>query len=261
MPEETLVQIHDDERARVLTLDHPPVNALSRSLLKQLGEALEKTRDDNRIAVVIITGAGQNAFAAGADIRELALIHSKDEAARLAAEGQTLFNKIEHFPKPVIAAINAVCLGGGNELALACHIRIASERARFGQPEVNLGIIPGFGGTQRLARLVGLPRATELVLTGDIIPAKEAERIGLINRSVPDGEELKVAKGIARKIASKGQVAVRKALQALVEGREKWLTDGLALEASLFGDTTSTDDMKEGIQAFLEKRQPQFKDR
>jgi enoyl-CoA hydratase/carnithine racemase len=260
MPEESKIKIADENGIRILTIDHPPVNALSQSLLNELEGALEAAEKDEPIGVVILRGAGQT-FIAGADIREIAAISSEKEAVELARRGQALFDRIEQFPKPIIASIHSVCLGGGNELVMACHIRIASQSARFSQPEINLGIMPGFGGTQRLARLVGYPKAIEWVLTGDTISAKEAEQSGLINKMVPDGDELKVAKGIAGKILTKGRTAVRNALQAITQGKDKHLKDALKLEAELFGELVRTEDMKEGLKAFIEKRQPQFKGR
>ena len=201
------------------------------------------------------------AFVAGADVKEIATLSSGQEASKTATTGQAVITKIQRLGKPVIAAINGVCLGGGNELAMACHLRIAGDRARFGQPEITLGIIPGFGGTQRLPRLIGKAKATELILTGDLITAQEAYRLGLVNQVVPQDQVLKVAKDLARKIAAKGLVAIRLALQAIEEGYGGPLDDGLALEARLFGHVAETEDCKEGVKAFLEKRQPQFRDR
>ena len=179
----------------------------------------------------------------------------------VAAEGQVVITSIQRLGKLVIAAINGFCLGGGCELALACHLRVAGEQARLGQPEISLGIIPGFGGTQRLPRVVGKAKAIEMILTGDLINAQEALRIGLVNKVVPAGELLKQTKDLARKIATKGQVAINLCLQAIEEGLTKSLADGLALEAQLFGRIAQTEDMREGLTAFLAIRQPQFKDR
>ncbi len=175
--------------------------------------------------------------------------------------GQGVFDKIEQMRKPVIAAITGFCLGGGMELAMACHMRVAGDRARMGQPEINLGIIPGFGGTQRLTRLVGKAKAMEMILTGDMINAQEAKALGLVNKVVPEGEVLKQAVGLAKKIAAKGGKAISAAMQAIQEGTVQPLSQGLALEASLFGQICQTGDMKEGISAFLEKRQPKFQDK
>jgi enoyl-CoA hydratase/carnithine racemase len=194
-------------------------------------------------------------------VKEIARLQSPAEAEAVAKKGQAMIRRVEKMKKPVIAAINSVCLGGGNELAMACHLRIASDRARFGQPEITLGIIPGFGGTQRLARLVGTSKARELILTGDMITAQEAFRIGLVDRVVPDGELLRQALGLAKKIASKSAVAIAHAQEAIGEGVERSLDEGLAHEAKLFGKVSESQDMREGIQAFLEKRQPKFEDK
>ncbi|MBI3330562.1 MAG: enoyl-CoA hydratase/isomerase family protein, partial [Candidatus Omnitrophica bacterium] len=174
---------------------------------------------------------------------------------------QAVFLKIQRSSTPVIAAINGVCLGGGLELAMACHIRIAGDRARFGQPEINLGIIPGWGGTQRLPRLIGRAKAIEWILTGDMVTAQEALRLGLVNQVVPQDQVLKAAKDLARKLASKGAVALTQALRAIEQGLEGPLEEGLAREAEAFGAVAASDDSREGVKAFLEKRQPQFKDR
>ncbi len=251
----------DNGAIRILTIDRPPVNAMSRQALEELRVALKAFAGAANAKVLVITGAGQRAFIAGADIGEIAGITGAKQGETLAREGQGVLDLIEGLDKPVFAAINGVCLGGGNELALACHIRIASDRAKFGQPEVNLGIIPGFGGTQRLARLVGESRARELALTGDLITAQEAFRIGLVNRIVPDAEVMKQTVGLARKVAQKSQVAVRLIQQAIREGTPKPLSEGLSLEASLFGKICETEDMREGLKAFVERRQPNFKDR
>jgi enoyl-CoA hydratase/carnithine racemase len=179
----------------------------------------------------------------------------------MAALGQAVFLKIQRLTKPVIAAINGVCLGGGCELAMACHLRISGDRARFGQPEINLGIIPGWGGTQRLTRLIGRAKATEWILTGDMYTAQEALRLGLVNQVVPQDQVLKAARDLARKIASKSAVAVAQSLWAIEEGLEVSLEQGLAKEAQAFGRVAASEDSREGVKAFLEKRQPQFKDR
>jgi enoyl-CoA hydratase len=249
------------DQVATVTINHPPANSLSSALMEELSRALIDLSEDHRTKVIIITGAG-NLFVAGADIKEIASIETGNQAARLAAMGQAVFNRIEDMSKPVIAAINGVfCLGGGLELAMACHIRIAGERVRLGQPEIDLGIIPGFGGTQRLPRLVGKGRALELILTGSRITAQEAKAIGLVDQVVPEGDVLKQARGLAKKIASKGQVAVRAALKAVTEGQRLPLKEGLSLESNLFGTVCDSADMKEGIRAFLEKRQPRFEDR
>lgn len=243
-----------------LALNHPPANTLTPDLLLELEAAFDALAADSAVKAIIVTGTGRF-FIAGADIRVLAGIPSSREGMEMALRGQAIFNKIEACPKPVIAAINGVCLGGGLELAMCCHIRLAAEGARFGQPEINLGIIPGFGATQRLSRLIGRSKATELILTGDLFSAQEAKTLGLLSQVVPPEDLLRQAQGLARKIASKGQVAVRSALRAIHEGSELGLREGLDLEARLFGDLCDSEDKKEGTSAFLEKRQPRFQDR
>jgi len=249
-----------DNAIATVTLNHPPVNALSPDLLAEIESSFDSLAKNGSVKVVILTGTGRF-FIAGADIQVLAGIPSSREGREMALRGQAIFTKIELFEKPVIAALNGVCLGGGLELAMCCHIRIAAEGARLGHPEVNLGIIPGFGGTQRLSRLVGRSKALELILTGDLVSASEAKALGLISQVSPAEELLRAAQGLARKIASKGQLAVRAALRALTQGAELPLQEGLRQEAQLFADLCDSDDKREGVQAFLEKRQPQFKDR
>jgi len=255
------VKVTHEDRVAIVTIDRPPVNALNRQVMQELDQAIEALKRDEATKVVILTGGGSFAFVAGVDIKEISQLSSGKEAADVAAQGQAVLMNIQRLGKPVIAAINGVCLGGGNELAMACHVRIAGDRARFGQPEINLGIIPGFGGTQRLPRLIGKAKAIELILTGDLITAQEAHRLGLINMVVPQDQAMKAAKDFARKIASKGQAAVRLALQAIEEGLEQSLEDGLAIEFRAFGQVAETQDCREGVTAFLEKRQPQFRDR
>lgn len=256
----TFVTYEITDHVATVTISNPPANALSTPVMDELKKIFEELSSASAAKVLIITGAG-NLFVAGADIKEIATIPSAQTGEQLASKGQMIFNRIERMSKPVIAAINGLfCLGGGLELAMACHIRVAGERVRLGQPEIDLGIIPGFGGTQRLPRLVGMSKALELILTGDRITAQEARTIGLVDQVVPDAEVLKTTRGLARKIASKGQVAVRAALRAVLEGRGRSLDEGLALEAKLFGSLCETADMKEGLRAFMEKRQPKFED-
>jgi enoyl-CoA hydratase len=241
-----------------LTINRPEkLNALNAEAKKELRGAIESLGNDSTVSVVILTGAGDKAFVAGTDIEELAGLE-RESGRAFAAGGQELFDRIEHFPKPVIAAVNGYALGGGNELALACHLRVASDRARFGQPEVNLGIIPGYGGTQRLARLVGRGRALEMILTGEHIDAAEALRIGLVNRVVPHAELHAVVTAVAKTIAGKGPEAVRLALEAVRAVEELGLADGLRKEAELFGSCCATEDFREGTRAFLDKRKPVF---
>jgi enoyl-CoA hydratase len=246
-------------RVATVTINRPDkLNALNAQAKAELRELFTQLKTDSNVDVVILTGAGEKAFVAGTDIKELTVLNS-ETGKEFSAKGQEVFDLIENLGKPVIAAVNGYALGGGCELALACHIRIASENAKFGQPEVNLGIIPGYGGTQRLARLVGRGRAMELVLTGNQIDAQEALRIGLVNKVVPLADLPAAARNVAQLIASKGQIAIRMALKAVNMTQETTLSDGQRLEASLFGVCCETGDFKEGTTAFLEKRTPAFR--
>ncbi len=241
-----------------VTLNRPDkLNALNAATFADLDAVFRALENDTTVSVVLVTGAGEKAFVAGADIAELSR-QGALSGQEFARSGQEVFDRIERFPKPVIAAVNGFALGGGCELALACHMRIAAENAKFGQPEVNLGIIPGYGGTQRLARLIGAGRAAELLLTAAMIDAQEAYRIGLANKVVPRGEAVAAAREMAATIASKGQVAVRHCLAALHAVHESSLAEGLRIEAALFGLTCASDDFREGTQAFLEKRAATF---
>jgi len=234
------------------------LNALSIGVLEVLREIIQEVYQSSDISGIIITGEGEKAFVAGADIKELASLN-KEDALKLAQKGHNLFKLIEDCPKPVIAAINGFALGGGCELAMACHIRIATENAKFGQPEVNLGIIPGYGGTQRLAQLVGRGKALELILTGDLISAKEAREIGLVNHVVTSHSELMpLAHKMMSKILSKGPVAVANAIRSVNAGFS-YEDKGYETEANLFAACATTEDFKEGAAAFVEKRQPLFK--
>jgi enoyl-CoA hydratase/carnithine racemase len=243
-----------------LTLNHPPANTLTPDLLVELDSAFTALAHDSAVKVIVFTGTGRF-FIAGAEIRVIAGIPSSREGAEMARRGQALFNKIEELEKPVIAAINGICLGGGLELAMSCHIRFAAEGARLGQPEINLGIMPGFGGTQRLSRIIGRSRAVEMLLTGDPISAQDAKALGLVSQVVPPDDLVRLAQGLARKIAPKSRVAVRSVLRAVHEGADLELREALELEARLFGDLCDSEDKKEGVAAFLEKRQPRFQDR
>ena len=241
------------------TINRPKVlNALNAKTVFELMAVFSKVKNESKVSGVILTGEGEKAFVAGADIGELAQqkpISGKEFALR----GQHVFDFIENLGKPVIAAVNGYALGGGCELAMSCNIRIASESAKFGQPEVNLGIIPGYGGTQRLPRLVGIGRAMELILSGEVIDAREAYRIGLVNKVVPAKELVPAAREILQKIMSKGPVAVRLAMEAINHGMRMPLSEGLLLEADLFGLACATEDMHEGTKAFIEKRKAKFK--
>lgn len=255
---ETLLLTVNDRLAFV-TINRPEksnaLNAECRNDLKALFTDLRVTHD---IDAVILTGAGEKAFVSGVDISELATLNAHS-AEKFASSGQAVFDLIHHLGKPVIAAVNGHALGGGCELAMACHIRIASQNATFGQTEVNLGIIPGYGGTQRLARIVGMGRAMELILTGRRISAEEALEIGLVSGVVPGIELISAAEATARTILAKGQAAIHLALKAVSEGSETPLSEGLKIEAKYFGECFNSPDAKEGITAFLQKRKPVFK--
>jgi enoyl-CoA hydratase/carnithine racemase len=244
-----------------VTVNRPRVlNALNTPTWKDLRKAFEDARDDSAVRGVILTGAGDKAFIAGADISELAHV-SAVEAEESSRFGQEVLDLIENLGKPVIAAINGFALGGGCETAMACTIRIAVDTAKFGQPEVTLGLVPGGGGTQRLPRLVGKGRALQLILSGEMISAQEAWRIGLVNEVVPAANLITRAEAILKKIASNAPIAVKFALEAANKGVETSQSEGLLLEASYFGLCAATEDKKEGTTAFLEKRAPQFRGR
>jgi len=243
----------------VITLNRPSVlNALSSALLAELSDALTAIEDDRGVRVVIITGAGEKAFAAGADIAEFKTIDGAVDGAAFARRGQALFTRLAEMRAPVIAAVNGFALGGGCELALACDFRIASENARFGQPEVNLGLVPGYGGTQRLTRLCGLGAAMYLCLSGEMIDASEALRIGLVQKVVSSATLLDEAKRIAGVIAAKAPLAVEGTKRAITSGAVVPLVEGIEIEALHFGAMTTTHDFAEGTSAFLEKRKPAF---
>ncbi len=248
-------------RTGIITIDHPPANALDRQTVEELSALFSTAMEEAQVKVIIITGAGQF-FGAGADINEIVELKAYDQAYEIVREGQVFFSRIEKAPKPVIAAINGrFCLGGLNELAMACHLRLAEDSVQFGQPEIKLGIMPGFGGTQRLPRLVGKGRALEILLGGGNIKAQEAYRIGLVNKVVPVGTVLREAKRWAKALSMWGGVAMATILQAVNEGLEMTLDEGLEREAELFAGLTDTEDMYEGLAAFLEKRRPQFQDK
>lgn len=249
------------DRIAVIAIDHPPANAFDQRTLDELGAAIDDATGNPDVKAIIVTGAGQFAFVAGADIKEIKALEGNQDAIRAYMQkGQTLFNKIEASPKPVIAAINAVALGGGLELALACHMRVAGDKARFGLPEINLGIMPGWGGTQRLQRVVGKSKAIEMILTGDILNAQEAYRINLVNKVVPATAVVKEAMGLAKKITEKGGVAIAKALEAINAGSDLPLAEGLAIELDGITGLAMTNDAREGILAFIEKRRANFTD-
>jgi enoyl-CoA hydratase len=257
--ENILVEVR--EPVAVVTLNRPKVlNALNAATLRELGAVLDELASNAAVRAILLTGAGEKAFAAGADIQELAAVSALDGQA-LAARGQRLFDRIENCGKPVIACVNGFALGGGCELALACTLRIASETAKFGQPEVKLGIIPGYGGSQRLPRLVGKGTALKMILTGEMISAQEALRIGLVEEIVAPSELLARGEQIARAIAAQAPLAVEKCLEAVHAGYDLPLRQALDLEASLFGLCCATEDKAEGTKAFLEKRAAEWKGR
>jgi enoyl-CoA hydratase len=252
------MQVERDGAVAVVTIDRRSVlNALDRATIDGLRRVLLDVKRDESVRVVILTGAGEKAFVAGADIQELQRL-SPNEAEAYALAGQHVFDLVEHLGKPVIAAVNGFALGGGCELAMACTLRLASDTARFGQPEVKLGVIPGFAGTQRLPRLVGKGRALDLLLTGRMIDAQEALAIGLVNRVVPAADLMAKARELALALAALAPAAMRSIIEAVNRGLEMAFPEAAFLEAALFGLVFSTDDMREGTRAFLEKRPAKF---
>lgn len=246
-----------EEGILTVTVNRPDkLNALNRSMLADLNKLMEEVLSNPEIKAILLTGAGPKAFVAGADISEF-MQAGPDEGATLAKRGQDLFFRIENCPKPFIAAVNGFALGGGCELAMSCHFRIASDNAKFGQPEVNLGIIPGYGGTQRLPRLIGSGRAMELILSGNMIDAAEALRIGLVNHVTAPETLIEKAKSILQTIIAKSPVAVAQAIAA-VNAAASTGVDGYSVEVEMFRGCFGTEDMKEGVTAFLEKRKPSF---
>jgi enoyl-CoA hydratase len=258
MAAEWVTQKSEDDGVELLVLKNPPVNALSTALLSQLGARVDAIAAAPSSRAVVLTGDGQY-FSAGADLKEMATIDLA-QAPEIARSGQALFHRIAELPVPVVAAINGLALGGGLELALACDLRIAGESAKLGAPEVNYGLMPAYGGTQRLPRTVGLAKAKELIFTGAMIPAAEALRIGLVNKVVPAGQELRAARDLAHTIGQRAPKAVRAAKRAILAGTERPLADGTALELELFRtEVLSSADLIEGIAAFAERRPPKFR--
>jgi enoyl-CoA hydratase len=257
----TLQLERESDGIAVVMVNRPDkLNALNAATVRQLDEVLREVRADDAVRAVILTGSGDKAFVAGADIGELAKMGPID-GVQVSRAGQDTFRLLERMPKPVIAAVNGFALGGGLELALACHVRLASSRAKFGLPEVRLGIIPGYGGTVRLPRLVGRGRALELILTGEMIDAAEALRIGLINRVEEPEALLDAARGMARRMIANGPIAIALALEAVDRGMSTTIDDAQVLESRLFGLLASTEDMREGMEAFLQKRKAEFRNR
>ncbi len=248
-----------EKHVATVTINRPEkLNALNAETLTEIYQVFKKLKTDKAVRVIIITGSGDKAFVAGADIEEIRR-HDDISGRIFALRGQKIFRYIEKMEKPVIAAINGYALGGGCELAMSCHLRLASEKARFGQPEINLGLIPGYGGTQRLPRLIGRTRALFLLLTGEMIDAATALQYGLVNEVVAPEHLLERAREIAALLAEKPLVAVQYILQAVDQGLDLNLDAGMNLESELFGNICATEDMKEGTSAFLEKRKPNFK--
>lgn len=246
------------DRIATITVNRPDkLNALNDATMAELGHVIDAVRADANVAGIIVTGAGR-AFVAGADIAELRA-KSSTQMRELARRGQDVFRRFETSPKPVVAAVNGFALGGGCELALACHVRVASEQAKFGQPEVKLGIIPGYGGTQRLPRIVGKGRALQLLMTGEIIDAAEAHRIGLANQVVAPAMLMEASRGMVKSMLANGPLALAGCIEVVNRGADLPLDEALALEARLFGELAATEDMREGTSAFLEKRAPAFR--
>lgn len=255
------LHVQRESGVAVLTVQRPQrLNALDARTLDELLQAALDVQQDDAIRCIIVTGAGDKAFVAGADVSEIAR-DTPEGARRRALRGQQVFDLLEQLGKPVIAAVNGFALGGGCELAMACTLRIAADNARFGQPEINLGLIPGFAGTQRLARLIGKTKAMEMILTGAPISAHEALALGLVNRVVPASALMNEARALAVELAAKPPIALRYAMDAVNRGLEMPFAEACQLEAALFGMVTSTGDMKEGTNAFLEKRKPEFRGR
>ncbi|HSV98457.1 MAG TPA: enoyl-CoA hydratase-related protein [Spirochaetota bacterium] len=248
----------DGKGVALITLANPPMNAFDEELLMGLEETVGRINADTDSKVAVITGDGPM-FIVGADINRVRDVKTFEDGVAVTARAQGILNLIENSRKPYIAAINGLALGGGTELALACHLRIAGDQAQMGLPEILLGIIPAFGGTQRMVRLLGPARALEYMLTGKFIDMKEAERVGLVNRIVPHADVVDEAMKLARSIASKGQLAVRAIVEAVITGGRLSMSEGLALESELFGKLAASEDKEEGIRAFLEKRKPVFK--
>ncbi|MDQ0188224.1 enoyl-CoA hydratase [Alicyclobacillus cycloheptanicus] len=255
------VRIEREQEIAVLTLDNPPMNVLSLDMSRQILEAVQELEHDRSVVAVVLTGAGDRAFMAGADIKEFTGFIADKKAGSAAEAFDETMQRLHHLSKPTVAALNGWTLGGGCELALACDFRIAEEQIMLGFPEVKLGLFPGAGGTQRLPRLIGESRAKQLILTGEPIPAAEAERIGLVNRVVPKGQALAEAKQFAAIFRERSQVSIGLAKRAIDEGLDVTLDEGLKMEARLFGEVFEAEDVAEGVQAFLEKRAPKFQHR
>ncbi|TCP32131.1 enoyl-CoA hydratase [Scopulibacillus darangshiensis] len=256
----TVLHLETKNRTAVITIDRPPANALSSEVIEELNSVINELEDQAEIKALVIHGKDRF-FSAGADIKEFTEIEDTEGFARLSAKGQELFNRMENFKKPIIAAIHGAALGGGLELAMACHIRMAARGAKFGLPELQLGLIPGFAGTQRLPQLVGVPKATELILSSQPIEAEEAKALGLVNQVVEPEELFDKALGLASRIVSKSAVSTALALECLSYARRGDYLEGQSKESVNFGIAFNSEDAKEGIQAFIEKRKPAFQDK
>lgn len=259
MSDTSLVTLKIDSKVGIITLNNPPVNVLNKKLLDDLETVLLDIEKNDEVKVIVLTGAG-NAFAAGADIKSMPDIQY-DGSKELSLRGQSIFNKLENMEKPSICLINGVALGGGLELALSADMRFASEKAKVGQPEINLGIIPGYGATQRLSRIIGKPQTKYLVLSADILTAQEALGLGIVNKVFAPEEAFDKTMEIAKKIATKSMPAIKYAKKAIDEGFEQPLAEALETEAHYFGLSFTTEDKNEGIKAFMEKRTPNFMDK
>lgn len=259
MTDTSLVTLTIDSKVGIITLNNPPVNVLNKKLLDDLETVLLDIEKNDEVKVIVLTGAG-NAFAAGADIKSMPHIQY-DGSKDLSLRGQSIFNKLENMEKPSICLINGVALGGGLELALSADMRFASEKAKVGQPEINLGIIPGYGATQRLSRIIGKPQTKYLVLSADILTAQEALGLGIVNKIFTPEEAFDKTMEIAKKIATKSMPAIKYAKKAIDEGFEQHLAEALKTEAHYFGLAFNTEDKNEGIKAFMEKRIPNFMDK
>jgi len=247
-----------EDRIATITLDRPPANALSSGLLREISGVLDEIEENSEIRAIVIHGHGRF-FSAGADIKEFTTVQSSDDFANLGKFGQGLFDRMEKFPKPIIAAIHGAALGGGLELAMACHIRYVTENAKLGLPELQLGLIPGFAGTQRLPKYIGSARAAEMMFTSEPITGLQAVQYGLANSAYPEAELLDQTYKLAKKMAKKSPVAIKAAIELLNYGKTKEFYEGTAREAQLFGEVFASEDAKEGISAFIEKREPNFK--
>lgn len=256
-----LVRVEKENKLAIVTIDNPPLNVISKQVFQSLLEIFTQLEDDDEVVAVLITGAGDMAFAAGADIKEFPQMMGNPKMKETVRESHAILTKIDQFPKPTIAVLNGMTLGGGCELALACDLRVAEANVQIGLPEVKLGLFPGAGGTQRLSRLVGNAKAKEIIFTGDPLTAQEAEKIGLVNKVVEEGNGLMESKNLASRMTRHSLQALSRIKKAIDEGSESSLEHGLEIEANLFEEIFQTEDVKEGVAAFLEKRKPAFSHR